>query len=122
MYEDSDAALQMEGFYAQIGTPLLSNIKIEYLNESVDAGKSTRRSEAPKKLLTDTLVRDVDYNSYYAGGEIITVGKMSDKYTVSDLSAPAAPTEFAASVRANGADGARVMRVSGRVDALRLHR
>ena len=40
VYEDSDAALQMAGFYAQVGNPLLSDVKIKYVNASVEPGCS----------------------------------------------------------------------------------
>lgn len=35
VHEDYDAALQMEGFYAEISNPLLTDLKILYLNETV---------------------------------------------------------------------------------------
>lgn len=40
VYEDSDAALQMQGFYAQVGNPLLSDVKIKYVNASVEPGNA----------------------------------------------------------------------------------
>merc|ERR1719362_708326 len=36
IYEGSDAALQLEGFYQEIASPLLANIKFKYVGESVD--------------------------------------------------------------------------------------
>lgn len=50
------------GFFEEISSPLLTNVNIKYLNETVDI---------------DSLVQDGSYN-YYSGGEFVVVGKLTD--------------------------------------------
>jgi hypothetical protein len=66
----------MEGFYDQISNPMLTNLKINYLNETVDAGKLGASSLINNNIvLADSLVQNRN-NNYYAGGEIVVVGKV----------------------------------------------
>ena len=60
IYEDSDANLQLEGFYKEISTPLLSDIKITYLDSVVD-----------KDSLTEN-----KFHCFFDGTEIIIAGKL----------------------------------------------
>jgi hypothetical protein len=38
IYEDADAALQIDGFYAEISSPLLTNVQFTYFNASIEPG------------------------------------------------------------------------------------
>uniref|UniRef100_A0A914W5Z2 Uncharacterized protein n=1 Tax=Plectus sambesii TaxID=2011161 RepID=A0A914W5Z2_9BILA len=60
VYEDSDASLQISGFYEEIAVPLLRNVKIEYISENIDVG---------------SLVEDGG-DSLFGGGEMVRVGKI----------------------------------------------
>merc|ERR1712038_43068 len=60
IYEGSDAALQLEDFYAQISSPLLSNIKVQYV------GGVEKSSLSETKLHT-----------FFKGTEFIISGKLS---------------------------------------------
>lgn len=68
VYEDSDASLQLAGFYEEISSPVLTKLKIDYLNETVDV---------------DSVVQD-NTHSYYDGSEVVTVGKLKDSNGGSD--------------------------------------
>merc|ERR1719410_569635 len=61
IYEGSDAALQLEDFYAQISSPLLSNLKFEYVGG----------------LLDNSSVSDSSVNTFFKGAEFIVTGKLS---------------------------------------------
>ena len=61
IYEGSDAALQLEDFYAQISSPLLSNLKFEYVGGLVD----------------NSSVSDRSVNTFFRGAEFIITGKLS---------------------------------------------
>jgi hypothetical protein len=54
IYEDSDAALQLQGFYKEISTPLLTDLMVEY----VDVENTTR----------------VEFSNYFNGSEILICG------------------------------------------------
>ncbi|KAM3925913.1 inter-alpha-trypsin inhibitor heavy chain H5 [Leptodactylus fuscus] len=56
--EDEDAALQLKGFYDEIGTPLLSDIRINYPEDSVEY-----------------ITQNMFYN-YFNGSEIVVAGKL----------------------------------------------
>ncbi|KAG9489883.1 hypothetical protein GDO78_005678 [Eleutherodactylus coqui] len=56
--EDEDAALQLKGFYDEIGTPLLSDIRIDYPQNSVEY-----------------VTQNMFYN-YFNGSEIVVAGKL----------------------------------------------
>lgn len=60
IYEGSDAHYQLQGFYNQISLPMLTNVEIEYLNESVEVG---------------TIIQDINGISY-EGNEHIGIGKV----------------------------------------------
>ena len=51
IYEDSDASLQISGFYDELAVTLLKDVEIKYLDESVDEESLTRS----------------DYRNYYKG-------------------------------------------------------
>jgi len=60
IYEGSDAALQLEHFYAQISSPLLSNLKFEYVGG-----------------LDNSSISETEVNTFFRGGELIVSGKLS---------------------------------------------
>ena len=60
IYEGSDAAIQLENFYSQISSPLLSNVKITYVGDSLD-------DESFSEKETKTL---------YNGTELVIAGKL----------------------------------------------
>merc|ERR1712226_631178 len=60
IYEGSDAALQLEDFYAQISSPVLSNLKFEYVGG-----------------LDNSSVSETELNTFFRGGELIVSGKLS---------------------------------------------
>ena len=61
IYEGSDAALQLEDFYAQISSPLLSNLKFDYVGG----------------LVENSSVSDRSVNTFFRGAEFIITGKLS---------------------------------------------
>ena len=61
IYEGSDAALQLEGFYQEIASPLLANIKFKYVGENVDQDS----------------VSSQDNSILFKGSESTVVGKVS---------------------------------------------
>merc|ERR1711953_1351830 len=61
IYEGSDAALQLEDFYTQISSPLLSKLKFEYVGGLVD----------------NSSVSDSSVNTFFRGAEFIITGKLS---------------------------------------------
>ncbi|MBN3311838.1 ITIH3 inhibitor, partial [Atractosteus spatula] len=60
IYEDSDAALQLQGFYTEVANPLLWGIEMQYPENSVDS-------------LTDS-----SFKQLYQGSEIVVAGHISD--------------------------------------------
>ncbi|XP_069065458.1 inter-alpha-trypsin inhibitor heavy chain H6 isoform X2 [Pleurodeles waltl] len=65
IYEDADATLQLKGFYDEIASPLLYDIELAYLGNSVQD-------------VTQTL-----FPNYFAGSELVVAGKV--KSGVGDL-------------------------------------
>merc|ERR1719336_835783 len=63
IYEGSDAALQLENFYAEISSPLLSNLRLQYVGGLVDTASL---SETETKTL-------------FRGREVIVAGKLSNE-------------------------------------------
>merc|ERR1712038_2142630 len=60
IYEGSVAALQLEDFYAQISSPVLSNLEFEYVGGVEEDSTSDR-----------------ELNTFFRGGEFIVSGKLS---------------------------------------------
>ncbi|XP_069823234.1 inter-alpha-trypsin inhibitor heavy chain H3-like [Dendropsophus ebraccatus] len=76
IYADSDADLQMQGFYKEIANPTLTNIEMQYPENAVaDLTKS-------------------NFKQYFEGGEIVVAGRV----TGNDLNS------FIVDVKADGAD------------------
>ncbi|XP_017305529.1 inter-alpha-trypsin inhibitor heavy chain H3 isoform X3 [Ictalurus punctatus] len=58
IYEDSDADLQLQGFYEEVATPLLTDLQLNYIGAA---------------NLTQT-----SFRQYYNGSEIVVSGKITD--------------------------------------------
>ncbi|XP_056380143.1 inter-alpha-trypsin inhibitor heavy chain H3-like [Hyla sarda] len=76
IYEDSDADLQLKGFYNEIANPTLINIEMQY----------------PENAVSD--LTQNNFKHYYEGGEIVVAGRLTDN----DLNS------FIVDVKADGAD------------------
>uniref|UniRef100_UPI0035900E28 inter alpha-trypsin inhibitor, heavy chain 4-like isoform X43 n=1 Tax=Myxine glutinosa TaxID=7769 RepID=UPI0035900E28 len=61
IFEDVDADLQLNNFYSEIGTPLLSELQLKYPDNKVS--KTTKNT----------------FNNYFNGSEIIVAGRMEEK-------------------------------------------
>ena len=59
IYEGTDAAIQLENFYSQISSPLLSNVKISYVGDSVD----------------DNSLSEKETKTLFNGSELVIAGK-----------------------------------------------
>nr|XP_055045707.1 inter-alpha-trypsin inhibitor heavy chain H5 [Misgurnus anguillicaudatus] len=59
--EDADASAMLKGFYAEIGTPLLSDIRVEY-------------SEDAAEYITQNL-----FTNYFNGSELVVAGKLTNR-------------------------------------------
>merc|ERR1719347_1456975 len=60
IYEGSDAALQLEDFFAQISSPLISNLKFDYVGG----------------LVQNNSVSQSSFKTFFKGGEYIIAGKL----------------------------------------------
>merc|ERR1719347_1924030 len=60
IYEGSDAALQLEDFFAQISSPLISNLKFDYVGG----------------LVKNNSVSQSSFKTFFKGGEYIIAGKL----------------------------------------------
>merc|ERR1712183_629138 len=79
IYEGSDAALQLEDFYAQISSPVLSNLNVEYVGGIQEASTS-----------------NTELNTFFRGGEFVVSGK---------LSTLEGPPGFGVKISGHGKDG-----------------
>merc|ERR1719189_608730 len=79
IYEGSDAALQLEDFYAQISSPVLSNLNVEYVGAIQEASTS-----------------NTELNTFFRGGELVVSGK---------LSTLEGPPGFGVKISGHGKDG-----------------
>ncbi|KAL4227174.1 Inter-alpha-trypsin inhibitor heavy chain [Mactra antiquata] len=62
IYEDSDAALQISGFYDELAVTLLNNVSVSYLGD----------------IIEDDSVTQSDFKSYFQGSEMVVAGKLVD--------------------------------------------
>ncbi|XP_062923688.1 inter-alpha-trypsin inhibitor heavy chain H3-like [Mobula hypostoma] len=60
IYADSDAALQLQGFYDEVANPLLLDVELLYLENAISE------------------LTEVNFRQYYGGSEIVVAGKISD--------------------------------------------
>lgn len=65
IYEDSDAALQIRGFYEELAVTLLNNVSVKYLGDSVD----------------DESITKSNFKNYFKGTELVVAGRLTDAYT-----------------------------------------
>ncbi|XP_020030783.2 inter-alpha-trypsin inhibitor heavy chain H3 isoform X1 [Castor canadensis] len=63
IYEDSDANLQLQGFYEEVANPLLTDVEMEY----------------PKNAILD--LTQNSYQHFYDGSEIVVAGRLGDEDT-----------------------------------------
>ncbi|XP_038596066.1 inter-alpha-trypsin inhibitor heavy chain H3-like [Tachyglossus aculeatus] len=75
IYEDSDADLQMQGFYDEVANPLLVDVEVQY----------------PENAIAD--ITQNNYQHFYDGSEIVVAGRLVDQ----DLNS------FTADVKGQGA-------------------
>merc|ERR1712001_720956 len=68
IYEDSDAALQLENFFLEIANPVLSDLKFQYVVDQVD---------------NDSLT-DLSSHSLFKGGEFVVSGKLNGNALAED--------------------------------------
>ncbi|XP_032314216.1 inter-alpha-trypsin inhibitor heavy chain H3 isoform X2 [Camelus ferus] len=61
IYEDSDANLQLQGFYEEVANPLLTDVEVEY----------------PKNAIQD--LTQNTYQHFYDGSEIVVAGRLADE-------------------------------------------
>ncbi|XP_067915892.1 inter-alpha-trypsin inhibitor heavy chain H5 [Heterodontus francisci] len=66
IYEDEDASAQLKGFYDEIGTPLLSDIRVDYSEDAVE------------------YVTQNFFTNYFNGSELVIAGKLANN-TVNNL-------------------------------------
>ncbi|XP_051976311.1 inter-alpha-trypsin inhibitor heavy chain H5-like [Xyrauchen texanus] len=59
--EDADARIMLKGFYDEIGTPLLSDIRVEYSEDAVE-------------YITQNL-----FTNYFNGSELVVAGKLTNR-------------------------------------------
>ncbi len=62
IYPDEDAASQLEGFFDEIGTPLLLRVNFEY----------------PSDIVDDTRVTALSFAQYCDGSELVVSGKLNE--------------------------------------------
>merc|ERR1712183_328256 len=82
IYEGSDAALQLEDFYAQISSPVLSNLNVEYVGGIQEASTS-----------------NTELNTFFRGGELVVSGKLSTCQNCQG------PPDFGVKISGFGKDG-----------------
>ncbi|CAO2638190.1 Inter-alpha-trypsin inhibitor heavy chain H3 [Lemmus lemmus] len=75
IYEDSDANLQLQGFYEEVANPLLMNVEVEY----------------PENAILD--LTKSNYPHFYDGSEIVVAGRLVDSHV----------NNFKADVKGHGA-------------------
>uniref|UniRef100_A0A8C2SM56 Inter-alpha-trypsin inhibitor heavy chain H3 n=1 Tax=Capra hircus TaxID=9925 RepID=A0A8C2SM56_CAPHI len=61
IYEDSDASLQLQGFYEEVANPLLTGVEAEY----------------PQNAILD--LTQNSYQHFYDGSEIVVAGRLADE-------------------------------------------
>uniref|UniRef100_A0A2K6FTW8 Inter-alpha-trypsin inhibitor heavy chain H3 n=1 Tax=Propithecus coquereli TaxID=379532 RepID=A0A2K6FTW8_PROCO len=62
IYEDSDADLQLQGFYEEVANPLLTGVELEY----------------PENAILD--LTQNSYQHFYDGSEIVVAGRLADEH------------------------------------------
>ncbi|KAK2091276.1 Inter-alpha-trypsin inhibitor heavy chain H3 [Saguinus oedipus] len=85
IYEDSDADLQLQGFYEEVANPLLTGVEVEY----------------PENAILD--LTQNTYQHFYDGSEIVVAGRLVDEEMNS----------FKADVKGHGVSGAGAWKCPG---------
>ena len=62
IYTAADASLQMEGFYKEVSSPILTNVTFDYLDSNI---------------IPDSLT-ETAFHTFYQGGEMVIAGRMDD--------------------------------------------
>lgn len=63
IYEDSDASIQLEGFYNEVSTPVMSDVKVRYIGDDVENGSLTNSN----------------FSTFFQGSELVVAGKLKDR-------------------------------------------
>ncbi|XP_040572273.1 inter-alpha-trypsin inhibitor heavy chain H3 [Lepeophtheirus salmonis] len=84
IYVAADASLQLQGFYREISSPMLRNVRFVYQNDSITQNSLTSTS----------------FHSYYKGGEMVVAGHL-----MSPAHSELLETQIKYKVLANDADG-----------------
>ncbi|XP_071156876.1 inter-alpha-trypsin inhibitor heavy chain H3-like [Mytilus edulis] len=63
IFEDSDASLQIKGFYDEISSSALQNVSFKYLDENTDVTENATKR---------------NFDSFFNGKELVIAGKLSD--------------------------------------------
>ena len=66
IYTAADASLQMEGFYKEVSSPILTNVTFDYLDSNI-----------VQDSLTDTA-----FHTFYQGGEMVIAGMLDAEASV----------------------------------------
>uniref|UniRef100_A0A6I8SSC0 Inter-alpha-trypsin inhibitor heavy chain family member 4 n=1 Tax=Xenopus tropicalis TaxID=8364 RepID=A0A6I8SSC0_XENTR len=83
IYEDSDAALQLQGFYNEVANPLLLNVQLQYLDHSV--GDVTQNN----------------FRHYYQGSEIVVAGHINNDNLECLITGQGVEEQFSVNVQTN---------------------
>ena len=62
IFEDSDASLQLQGFYNEVSTPLLSDVKIKYVGDDI----------------VNSTLTNCRFPNYFDGSELVVAGKLKE--------------------------------------------
>ena len=63
IFEDSDASLQIKGFYDEISSSTLRNVSFKYLDQNSDVSENTTK---------------INFDAFFDGKELVIAGKLSD--------------------------------------------
>jgi len=81
VYEGSDAALQLEGFYTQISSPLITNLNITYLG----ATENQTDDKTGPKAFSNTSLTETAMKTLFRGGQFVVSGKLDKDYPGNDV-------------------------------------
>jgi len=61
IYEGGDAAIQLQGFYREVASPLLSGVKFNYVGDTVE----------------ETSLTETTFHTFYKGSEMVVAGRLT---------------------------------------------
>lgn len=61
IYEGGDAAIQLQGFYSEVASPLLSGVNFTYIGDTVE----------------ETSLTETSFHTFYKGSEMVVAGKLT---------------------------------------------